>query len=105
MRITSFLVAAAIICAFGASAQTQRRGGGVATLAVVLTDPAGAPVSNTLVTVQGAAERSARTEQGRIAFENVPAGNYRLRFDRDGLITLERESLQARARPPTSKSR
>lgn len=100
MRITPLLVAAAIICAFGASAHTQRRGGGVATLAVVVTDPAGAPVSNALVTVRGAAERSARTEQGRIAFENVPAGNYRFRFEREGFITLERE-LAARAGAPT----
>lgn len=100
MRITPLLATAAIICAFGASAQTQRRGGGAATLAVVVTDQAGAPVSNALVTVQGAAERSARTEQGRIAFENIPAGNYRLRFDREGFIPLERE-LAARAGAPT----
>ena len=101
MRITCLLVAAAIICGFGASAHTQRRGAGVATLAIAVTDPAGAPVSNALVTVQGAAERSARTEQGRIAFESVAAGNYRIRFEREGFITLERE-LVARAGAPTA---
>jgi len=93
-------MAIAVIVAFGTNAQTQRRGGGSATLAVVLTDPAGAPISNALVTVQGAAERSARTEQGRIVFEGVPSGNYRLRFERDAFVTLERE-LVARAGAPT----
>ena len=38
----------------------------------------------------------ARTERGRIVFEDVPAGTYRLRFDREGFISLERELV---ARP------
>jgi hypothetical protein len=100
MRITPLLIAAAIVCAFTTNAYTQRRGGGVATLAVIVTDSGGAPLSNVLVTVQGAADRSSRTEQGRIAFEGIPAGNYRLRFDREGFIPLERE-LAARAGAPT----
>lgn len=97
--MTPLLIAAAVVCAIGSNAHAQRRGGGVATLAIVVTDQAGAPVSNALVTVQGAADRSARTEQGRIAFEDIPAGNYRLRFDREGFIPLERE-LAARAGAP-----
>jgi hypothetical protein len=101
MRMTRLLITVAIVVAFGANADTQRRGGGgSATLAVVLTDPAGAPISNALVTLQGAAERSARTEQGRIVFEGVPSGNYRLRFEREAFVTLERE-LVARAGAPT----
>lgn len=80
----------------------QRRGGaggGSATLAIVVSDPSGAPVSNVLVTLEGPASRSARTEAGRIALENLPAGNYRLRFERDGFLTLERE-LTARGGAP-----
>jgi len=101
MRITPLLITFAVVVAFGANAHMQRRGGGgSATLAIVLTDPAGVPISNALVTVQGAAERSARTEQGRIVFEGVPSGNYRLRFERDAFVTLERE-LVARAGAPT----
>jgi hypothetical protein len=101
MRITPLLITFGVVVAFGADAHTQRRGGGgSATLAVVLTDAAGAPISNALVTVQGAAERSARTEQGRIVFEGVPPGNYRLRFEREAFVTLERE-LVARAGAPT----
>lgn len=80
--------------------QAQRRGGANATLAVVVTDPAGTPVGNVLVTVEGPASRSARTEAGRIVFEGLPAGAYRLRFEREGFITLERE-LTARGGAPT----
>lgn len=101
MRMTPLLIASALIVALGATAQTQRRGaGGSATLAIVLTDASGAPISNALVTVKGAAERTARTEQGRIVFEGVPTGTYRVRFERDGFVTLERE-LVARAGAPT----
>jgi hypothetical protein len=61
------------------------------TLAIFLTDSSGTPITNALVTLQGPAERSGRTERGRIAFENIPAGNYRVRFDHEGFIPLERE--------------
>lgn len=99
----SVLVLAAILAAGSVlEAQTPQRrprARASATLAVVVTDPAGAPVPNVLVTVQGAAERTARTEGGRIAFENLPAGSYRLRFEHEGFVTLERE-LTARAGAP-----
>jgi mannose-6-phosphate isomerase-like protein (cupin superfamily) len=51
------------------------------------------------VTVEGPAHRQATTERGRIAFENLPAGLYRLRFEREGFVTLERE-LTARGATP-----
>jgi hypothetical protein len=69
-----------------------------------VTDGEGAPLGNvkvSLTTLAGtggaapraveAAPREGRTESGRLAFENLPAGNYRLRFDREGFIPLERE--------------
>jgi mannose-6-phosphate isomerase-like protein (cupin superfamily) len=43
------------------------------------------------VLLTGAAERMTRTEGGRAVFEGLPAGAYRLRFDRDGFVPLERE--------------
>ena len=43
--------------------------------------------------------RDGRTEAGRLTFENLPAGGYRLRFDREGFIPLERE-LTARGGAP-----
>jgi uncharacterized RmlC-like cupin family protein len=78
----------------------QRRGRATATFVVVVTDPAGTPVGGVLVTVQGAAARSARTEAGRIVFEGLPPGSYQLRFEREEYVTLERE-LTARAGAPT----
>lgn len=89
---------------FGATpsleASQQRRSAPAATLAVVVSDPSGAPINDVLVTVEGPATRSLRTEAGRIVFEGVPAGAYRLRFEHDGFVTLERE-LTARAGKPT----
>jgi mannose-6-phosphate isomerase-like protein (cupin superfamily) len=80
----------------------QRRGapaGGHVSFAVLVTDSTGAPLSDVEVTLTGPAERSGRTENGRIAFENLPAGAYRFRFDKDGFISLERE-LSARGSAP-----
>jgi mannose-6-phosphate isomerase-like protein (cupin superfamily) len=79
--------------------QRRSTGGGSATLAIVVSDASGAPISNVLVTLEGPASRTARTEGGRIALENLPSGNYRLRFEREGFLTLERE-LTARGGAP-----
>ena len=94
------LVAVLIGFAIGAEAQ-QRRGtsGSSGTFAVSVTDPDGKPIPNVLVVMEGPASRTARTEGGRIALENLPAGNYRLRFEREGFLTLERE-LAARGGAP-----
>jgi hypothetical protein len=94
-------VVTAVLLAFSAiDASAQRRGRATATLAVVVSDAAGAPVRDVLVTVEGPAAKSARTEGGRIVFEELPPGAYRLRFEHDGYVPLERE-LTARAGAPT----
>jgi mannose-6-phosphate isomerase-like protein (cupin superfamily) len=90
MRITPLLFAA-LVAAGGVGDQAQRRSGGSATFAISVSDPGGAPLGGVTVTVGGPASRSATTERGRIAFENLPAGMYRLRFEREGFVTLERE--------------
>jgi mannose-6-phosphate isomerase-like protein (cupin superfamily) len=91
-----------------APARAQRRGApatgspasGSVAFAVVVTDAgSGAPITDTQVTLTGAAERSGRTEGGRLAFEGLPAGAYRFRFDKEGYISLERE-LTARGAAP-----
>lgn len=91
------------IVASPASAQQRRgtSGVGTGTFAVAVTDPDGKPIPNVLVTLEGgnANNRTVRTEGGRIALENLPAGNYRLRFESEGYQTLERE-LAARGGPP-----
>jgi mannose-6-phosphate isomerase-like protein (cupin superfamily) len=74
---------------------TKPRTGNV-TFAINVTDPEGNGIPNVSVQVEGAATRSARTEGGRIALEGLPAGSYRIRFDREGFVPLERE-LVARA--------
>jgi mannose-6-phosphate isomerase-like protein (cupin superfamily) len=102
MRGVWFLLAClvAIVSADGhAQRRGSTRGGGSVTLAIFVTDPDGKPVPDVMVTLEGPAQRSARTEGGRIALENLPPGNYRLRFERAGFISLERE-LTARAGAP-----
>ena len=97
----SVLLLVAVLAAAPAHAVPSQRGAArTATLAVTVSDGAGAPVAGVMVTVEGAASRSARTEGGRIVFEGLPAGPYRMRFEREGFITLERE-LTARAGAPT----
>ena len=90
MRVTPLLVGL-LVAALGVSAQAQRRSGGSATLVLMVMDPAGTPLGGVRVKVDGPATRQATTEQGRITFENLPAGTYRLRFDFEGFVPLERE--------------
>jgi hypothetical protein len=94
-----FVLAAMLGVVAGHTEPQQRRVVRNATLAILVSDTDGSPVGGVMVTVEGAASRSARTEAGKIVFEGVPAGAYRLRFEKEGFITLERE-LTARAGPP-----
>ena len=88
-----------LICALPLGA--QRRGGaaGPVSFAVVVSDPSGAPIPGVKVVLTGPAERTGETEGGRIAFEGLPAGAYRFRFEKDGFVSLERE-LSARGSAP-----
>jgi mannose-6-phosphate isomerase-like protein (cupin superfamily) len=85
----------------GSKGTTPARGAttGRVTFAIAVTDPAGAPLPDVKVTMTGATERASRTEGGRIVFENLPAGNYRFRFDKEGFVPFERE-LTARGTAP-----
>ncbi len=106
MRIV-LVLAGVLVIATTAGAQTPRRTGPTARaiFAVLVTDPAGAPLGDVqvrltpLAATSGSAQREARTEAGRLTFENLPPGGYRLRFDREGFIPLERE-LTARGGAP-----
>lgn len=101
-KVLFVLIVTAAVTGFDTRAEQAQRGRGVktATLAILVTDPAGAQIPNVSVTIEGPASRTARTEGGRIAIESLPPGEYRLRFEREGFITLERE-LTARAGAPT----
>lgn len=79
--------------------RTQRRPAGNATLAILVSDPAGTPIGDVKVTLDGPVTREVRTERGRIALENLPYGTYRLRFDQEGFLSFEREVVARTAKP------
>jgi mannose-6-phosphate isomerase-like protein (cupin superfamily) len=91
--------------AIPAAAQRRGAGGGSVTFAVAVSDPSGAPIPDVKVIVTGTAERSARTEGGRIVFEGLPAGAYRFRFEKDGFVPLERELTGRGGAPIDVKAR
>jgi mannose-6-phosphate isomerase-like protein (cupin superfamily) len=97
------IAATALVALALAPVHAQRRGAGAATgtvtFAVLASDASGAPIPDVNISLTGAAERTGRTEGGRAVFENLPAGAYRFRFDKDGYISLERE-LTARGGTP-----
>jgi mannose-6-phosphate isomerase-like protein (cupin superfamily) len=69
---------------------------------VTVTDSVGAVLEGVLVTVLGTPERSGKTtEEGRLRLLSMRAGTYRVRFERDGFYTFEKEiSWRAGQQPP-----
>ncbi len=98
MRYLTFVIVVAFVLS-GAAPHAQRRTTGSSTFAIFVSDPAGKPITGVKVTLDGPAERSAMTEAGRLAFENLPAGTYHLRFERDGFETLQQD-VAARGTKP-----
>lgn len=104
MRTAVLGVCVAVVMA-GVGVRAQGRGAKPArtaarvTFAIAVSDAEGAPIPNVRVKVEGPEQREIRTEGNRIALEGLPAGNYRLRFEKDGFVTLERE-LAARGGAP-----
>lgn len=94
--LLSLLVASSVPLA--AQRGAAGRGGNV-TFAVLVSDPAGNPIPEVKVTLTGAAERTSRTEAGRIVFEGLPAGSYHFRFEKDGFVPFEKD-LSARGSAP-----
>jgi mannose-6-phosphate isomerase-like protein (cupin superfamily) len=63
-----------------------------ATMTIQVSDTVGAPLSETTVTATGPVSREGQTSpEGTIQLINLRAGTYRLRFEREGSISLERE--------------
>ena len=96
------------------SAQTApappARGGGkpaaaagkLAPLTIQVTDPLGAPLADAAVTVTGPVAREGVTAaDGSLRLTNMRPGTYRLRFVREGSITLERELTLRAGESPT----
>lgn len=98
----AFVTAILLVLTAAMPAHAQRRGagaGGTVSFAVVVTDSTGAPLPGVDVDVSGPSGRDGRTEAGRIAFEDLPAGTYRFKFQKSGFITVERDVV-ARGRVP-----
>jgi mannose-6-phosphate isomerase-like protein (cupin superfamily) len=59
---------------------------------IIVRDPSGAPLQGARIVVSGSMTREATTSaNGTAAFAALGDGPYRLRFEREGFITLERE--------------
>ena len=90
----SLVTAILLLMALAPPASAQRRGasgGRSVTFVINVSNPAGAPVGEVKVTLSGPASRTTRTERGRSVFEGLPAGVYRMRFEKTGYVTFERE--------------
>lgn len=69
------------------------------TMTITVTDLEGKTLPGVWVKASGPVDREAATdESGMVVFRNMNTGTYRLRFEHDEFVTLEREVVQA-ARP------
>jgi mannose-6-phosphate isomerase-like protein (cupin superfamily) len=77
-----------------------------AVLTVTVNDPTGAPLSDVKVSATGPVEREGvTTAMGQVRMLAVRAGTYRLRFEKDGFYTFEKEVVwRARTPPPTAEA-
>jgi hypothetical protein len=85
----------------GAAARppARRSPAGAAALAVQVTDKSGNGIGDVAVSVTGPVDRSGSTgPDGNVTFRSVRAGTYRLRFEHERFVTLEREMVM-RAQP------
>jgi mannose-6-phosphate isomerase-like protein (cupin superfamily) len=74
---------------------------GPVTFAILVTDAAGAPVTDVRVSVTGPVQRSARTEGGRLVFENLPSGEYQFKFEKAGFVPVD-QTVTGRGTKPIS---
>jgi Carboxypeptidase regulatory-like domain/Cupin domain len=72
------------------------------TISFTVTDSVGAVLEGVKVTLIGTADRQGdTTNEGRLRLQNVPAGTYRARFEREGFFTFEKEiTWRAGMAPP-----
>jgi mannose-6-phosphate isomerase-like protein (cupin superfamily) len=70
------------------------------TLAIMVTALDGKTLPETFVKATGAVDREGATDpSGQLSFLNMPAGTYRLRFEREQFVTLEKEVTLVAGRP------
>lgn len=81
-------------------AQTVPPPAGRLTLALMVTALDGKTLPDTTVKATGAVDREGVTDpSGQLTFLNMPAATYRLRFERDGFVTFEKEVTLAAGKP------
>jgi mannose-6-phosphate isomerase-like protein (cupin superfamily) len=104
MRRTLFIFTIAILASAHISAQTAASRAAVkpAAMTIQVTDALGAPLADAAVTITGPVPREGVTAaDGSLRVMNMRAGTYRLRFVRDGSITLERDITLRAGESPT----
>ena len=87
------------VCSLPVAAQRGVARTGPVTFAIMVKDAAGAPVTDVKVTVAGPAQRNARTEGGRLVFENLPTGDYTFRFEKTGYVPVEQQVTGRGSKP------
>jgi mannose-6-phosphate isomerase-like protein (cupin superfamily) len=104
MRRTLLFCTFAVLTAASLSAQTpaSRATGRPAAITIQITDTLGAPLADATVTITGpVAREGVTTADGSLRVTNMRAGTYRLRFVREGSITLERDLMLRAGESPT----
>jgi uncharacterized cupin superfamily protein len=89
-----FAVLLVVVLPGATFAQQRGRGGAAAgpSITVQVTDQSGNPLAGVAVASSGPVDRSATTaETGSVVLRSMRAGTYRLRFEHENFITLERE--------------
>jgi mannose-6-phosphate isomerase-like protein (cupin superfamily) len=104
MRRTLLLCTIAVLTSASLSAQTAapRATAKPSAIAIQVTDTLGAPLADAAVTITGPVAREGVTAaDGSLRVTNMRAGTYRLRFARDGAVTLERDITLRAGESPT----
>jgi len=71
-------------------------------LTATVNDPSGAPIADAKVTVIGPVEREGvTTAMGQARMLGIRAGTYRVRFEKEGFHTFEKEVVWLRGAPPS----
>jgi len=82
------------------AAQARQGGAGRLTITVLVTSMDGKPLPEVWVKASGPVDREGATDpSGTVTFANVTAGAYRLRFEHEKFITLERDVTLVAGRP------
>jgi hypothetical protein len=108
MKMVLSVAVPVLLWAAGAEAQTVRKAVKTpppTTTVVTVTDQGGAPLGDVRVNLIGILDRSGTTQpDGTVKFDGMRPGLYRLRFVKDGYITLEREFEVRAGQPPPTPS-